>query len=375
MAWLAVSLFGLVISVAIDSTALLGKRSGVGEFVYHLLEGLVTEDCDVAAFAISLRRRHMLAGQLPDGVKAVAPPMPARPLFKGWYYADLPKVDALFRGFDVIHGTNFVVPPARKLARVVTVHDLTPVLYPEYCDPSVLVFPRFIERAVRSGVMIHTPSNFVRLQLIEHFRADPERVAVAHLGASQQVPDRLDPVEGLSNFILFLSTVEPRKGICDLIEAFDLVNRVMPEVTLVVAGQRGWNLDRYDQLLRSAGCRGRVVELGYVSDARRRWLLKQARCLVFPSHYEGFGLPVLEAMASGTPVIATSAGAIPEVAGDAAWLVDPANPEQLASAILELLANEDLINELREKGRVRFRTFSWQRMAKEMVAIYQRALA
>ena len=168
--------------VAVDATPLLGERTGVGEFCAGALSGLAArDDVQVSAFAVSWRRRHGIDGELPHGVRAVRRPLPARPVQLAWRHSGVPPIEWVTGPVDVVHGTNFVVPPARSAGRVVTVHDLTAVRFPELCDPPSLAFPALVRRAVRQGAFVHTPSRFVAEEVVEHFGAPPERVrAVPH---------------------------------------------------------------------------------------------------------------------------------------------------------------------------------------------------
>ncbi|MHB8188845.1 MAG: glycosyltransferase family 4 protein [Ferrimicrobium sp.] len=370
-----------MMTVAVEATALLGMRSGVGEFAAGLLYALAQrDDVEAGAFAVSFRGRHRLESHLPSGVTFINRPIPARPAMWSWRRLGWPSVDILMGGYRVVHGTNFVVPPAKRLGRVVTVHDLTPLRYPEYCHPSVLKFPVFIRRAIAEGAWVHTPSEFVRSEVISEFGADADRVvAIPHgipgdwseAGILERPPEGYEGIG--SRILLALSTLEPRKGVVDLLRAFDTVAGVYPDVELWIAGGRGWGLDRFDAVLDGLVHRDRVRILGYVDVATRRWLLTHATLFVYPSHYEGFGLPPLEAMAAGTPVVTTDAGAIPEVVGDAARVVPARDSDALASAVVELLEEPEAMGELVSRGTLRAASFRWENSASAMIALYHRA--
>ncbi|MGC8481948.1 MAG: glycosyltransferase, partial [Acidimicrobiales bacterium] len=167
--------------VAVDATPLLGPRSGIGEFVFGLLGALPAQGLAIDAFAVSWRQRHGLRQLLPSDVKFIDRPLPARPLHEGWARANFPPIDFLIGRHDIVHGTNFVVPPTQWGKAIVTVHDLTPVHFPEMCLPQVRRFPDAIRRAIRRGAFVHTPSEAIRAEVIEYFAVNPERVrAIPH---------------------------------------------------------------------------------------------------------------------------------------------------------------------------------------------------
>lgn len=371
--------------VALDATPLLGTRTGVATFCLGALSGLgARPDLSVRAYAVSWRRRGGIVGQLPEGVEPVGRPMPARPLHAAWARIDLPPAEWLLGPMDVVHGTNFVVPPTRRAARVVTVHDLTALRFPQMCEPASLAFPAQVRRAVAGGAWVHTPSEWVAAEVVELLGVDPGRVRAVHHGAgglgwarvggtAGQIPEEFGP--GVGRYLLALGTVEPRKDLVSLVAAFDQVAGERPELGLVIAGSDGWGAAGLDDAVAASAFRGRVRRLGYVNQARRDQLLAGAAVFVYPSVYEGFGLPPLEAMSRGTPVVATKAGALVEVLGDGADLVGVGEPVELAGAVARLLDDPSAAARLVERGRRRAAEFSWERCSDGLVGLYRDALA
>jgi glycosyltransferase involved in cell wall biosynthesis len=377
--------------VAVDATPLLGHPTGVGVFCAGALAGLARRpELSVSAFAVSWRRRRSLAPRLPPGVGHHQRAMPARPLHAVWARLDRPAVERFVGAADVVHGTNFVVPPTRRAAPVLTVHDLTVVRYPELCDAPTLAFPGLIRRALRRGAWVHTPSAFVADEVVEAFGADPRRVRAVHSGTPILPPPPGDEVArgllpaghevvrgllpaGTERFVLAVGTAEPRKDLPGLVEAFDRLAPAHPELALVLAGQEGWGEPALADALGAARHRDRIVRTGWVGDATLHALLGAAAVLAYPSVYEGFGFPPLQAMAAGVPVVATRAGALPEVLGDAAEFVAVGDRAALAGALDRVLGDGELREELRTRGLARAAGYTWDRCAEGLAALYRDA--
>jgi glycosyltransferase involved in cell wall biosynthesis len=403
------------LSVGFDATPLLGRPTGVGVFCAGALEGLADrDDVAVSAFAVSWRRREGVAERAPAGVATAQRPMPARPLHAAWGRLGLPPVEWFIGDVDVVHGSNFVVPPTRRAARVVTVHDLTVVRYPELCDPPTLGFPRLVRRAVAEGAWVHTPSAFVAAEVVAELGVDPDRVRAVHhgvprladgtgwTGAPGGAPgtgwdradredrahradradrtDRADRADGgpalppgCGRYVLAVGTVEPRKDYPLLVRSFAAVAAAHPDVALVVVGGDGWGAEAFGASVAASPVRDRVVRCGYLDDAALAATLRGAAVLAYPSKYEGFGFPPLQAMAVGVPVVATAAGAVPEVVGDGAWLVEPGDADGLAEALVRALDGGDEVTALVARGRDRSATFTWERCAVGLAGLYHDA--
>ena len=366
--------------VAIDVTPLLGAQTGVAVFTRGLVGALANRtDTDVLGFGLTWRGRGDLPGSVPAGVDVCRRPMPANPLRAAWRRLNLPVIERWTGPCDVVHGTNFVVPPAAGAAEVVTVHDLTPVRFPEIVERPSLAFPRLIERALRRGAFVHTPSESVRGEVVDHFGADPARVVAIHhgvapVGDEDDGGERAGQLVGAAPYILFVGALEPRKDVKSLVRAFDFVAAQDADVRLVLAGPAGWGADEVTAVLSWIEHADRVVRLGYVSDADRSALLRSASVFAYPSRYEGFGFPPLEAMAAGVPVVTTRTGALREVLGDAARFVEPGDVEALGDALHGVLTDDVLRRGLVERGRQQVARYRWDRAADEMVTLYRRAV-
>jgi glycosyltransferase involved in cell wall biosynthesis len=380
-------------TVAFEATALLGARSGVGEFCAGLLGELGRRHAPIRAFAISWRRRSLLRPLLPEGIAATGRALPARPALWWWARAGWPGIELWVGPVDVVHGANFVVPPTTRAAAVVTVHDLTVLRFPELCDEVVRrTFPPLLARAVERGAWVHTPSEAVRAEVVEWLGVPEERVrAVPHglrpsrrgrpggqdgSGLDDELPEGWPGSLGRHPFVLALSTVEPRKNLPRLVEAVEHLVRGgrQEDLRLVVAGRDGWGSADFEAALRRfPAAAQRTLRLGWVSPEVREVLLSRASLLAYPSVYEGFGLPPLEAMAVGTPVVASDLPVHREVLGDGALLVPAEDASALAAALDAVLSDERLRSRLVTSGLAQAARYDWARSAAEMLRLWRDA--
>lgn len=306
--------------------------------------------------------------------------MAARPLHEMWARTGRPPIETWTGRVDVVHGPNFVVPPARRAARVVTVHDLTAWRFPEMVDESSARYPRLVARAIADGAWVHTPSETVADEVVDRLGAARDRVVIVPNGAPDLGPET-DGVTaadgrrraGVDRYVLAVGTVEPRKDLPGLVQAFDAVADSDPELHLLLVGPDGWGVADLDRALHRVTHRDRVLRLGWVDDAGRTALLRGASVVAYPSVYEGFGLVPLEAMAAGVPVVTTRTGAIPEVVGDAAMLVEVGDVDGLADALARTLTDAELRSRLVAAGHERRVTYSWEATVAGLVELYRRA--
>jgi glycosyltransferase involved in cell wall biosynthesis len=363
--------------VAIDGTSLLGTRTGVGHVTAGLVDSLAErDDLDLTVFAVTWRGRHDLGSCVPSGVSAATAPIPARLVRALWQRVDRPSLERWTGPVDVVHATNFVAPPARAPV-IVTIHDLTFARYPEMCTPDVLAFPRLIGRALDRGANVHVVSDFVGREFRDEFGIDGDRVVRVYPGVRATAGGDAAAGRALARseqYALALGTVEPRKNLPLLVRSFDRVAGDHPGLTLVVAGPDGWDREAFMAAWGAARHHDRVRRLGYVSETERRDLLAGATLFAYPSLYEGFGHPPLEAMAAGIPVVAADAGALPEILGDAAVLVDPSDADAVAHQLDRVLRDEGLRTSLTAQGAERVRRYSWARASSDFVDLYRQQL-
>jgi glycosyltransferase involved in cell wall biosynthesis len=281
----------------------------------------------------------------------------------------------------VLHGVHYELPLAARLPQVVTVHDLTMFTHPEWHEPSkVAYFRRALVRSLARASRVLCVSATTARDLGEMLSVDPARVVVTPLGtdlarapeaAVAAVRRRL----GLERpYLLGLGTVEPRKDLPTLVAAFAKLAADVPH-DLVLAGLAGWGSGALERAVAASGVAGRIRLAGYVDEADKAALFSGADVFVYPSRYEGFGLPVPEAMACGTPVVTTTGGALPEVAGDGAVLVEPGDQAALAAAVRGLIADEAARAGLVRRGLARAAEHTWERCAELTAGAYRAAAA
>ncbi len=374
---------GSGLSVSLDATALLDRPTGIGVYVTELLAGLSARpDVDVRAFAVSFRGRGRLADVVPAGVTVRSRPIPARLARLAWRRVDHPTAAWLAGPTDVVHGPNYVVPPGGGAAEVVTVSDLSAVRFPEMVNADVAQWPALLARALERGAWVHTISESVGDEVRELHPRFADRVVAVPIAVRR--PPAATPstdaargrhLAGGDRYVLSLGTVEPRKDLPLLVEAFDAVAALDPTLRLVLAGPDGHGAEALTAARDRAHHRSRIVRLGWVTDQQRLALLRGASVVAYASRYEGFGLVPLEALAVGTPVVATAVGALPEVLGDGALLVPADDRERLAEALLHVLTDHALRSGLLQRGATRVDAYSWDRTVDGLVALYRRAAA
>jgi len=286
---------------------------------------------------------------------------------------------------DLLHSLAFVAPAYMRQKSVVTVHDLAFKLFPgTLTGLRRLYLGRATERSVRTADRVIAVSHAVKSDIVRRLSVQSKKLVVTPEGGleSAGLAPRLKPrylarlLGWDGDYILFMGTMEPRKNLKRLLAAFSMLRkRHEPKCKLVIVGRRGWLTGGLRGELAEKGIERDVVFTGFLPDNVVMGLMQDANVFVMPSLYEGFGLPLVTAMACGTPIAASNAGAIPEVVGEAGLLFNPYDVEAMAESLRQILASPDLAGKLVEAGKKRRRQFSWVRCAKETVEVYQSVLS
>jgi glycosyltransferase involved in cell wall biosynthesis len=362
--------------VGFDGTPLLGSKTGVGWYTHELIDAvaeLAPKD-EMVVFPISWRTARHLKIDPPHrpNVTVERKLAPARPLWAMWDRVQFPPVEWLV-SCDVFHATNFIAPPSRKVPIVVTVHDIGFVHNPEAVTPGVRRMASLLPAMLRRAAAIITVSQFTCEELVTWMPDVADKTIVVHNGSHA----RATPAAGDGNgdrhppYALMLGTLEPRKNLPLALDALRILRRRGVDLRLVLAGGRS-NLLDVPSLLRKRGLgEPEVTRTGYIDDARVSALLADARVLVFPSLYEGFGMPLLEGMEAGVPVVGVRAGATPETVGDAGLLVDPGDAEGFADAMERAAFDEELRTQLIAAGHAQAAKFTWARAARATLDLYR----
>lgn len=368
-----------------DRLARGARATGVGAYIAAMARALGAEPRSHRFVLFSTPERDRVPANVYNPIPAAALPWPRRPVQAAWALAGRPRVRAVGQlQIDLLHVLVPSVPVPTDLPLVATVHDLMPLRFPHFFSRRNRVLFRLAIRQIRRHARrIIAISEATRRDVIELLDVPEERVAVVHYGApagfAPPAPAEAAPVlrrYGLdgTQYVLFVGELTHRKNPLRLVRAFAAVARESAEVQLVLAGPPGLGFDGVLDEIDRLRLRDRVVLPGRVPAAALPALMGSASAFVLPSAYEGFGIPALEAMASGTPVVVSDAGSLPEVVGDAGIVVPGDEPETLAAAMGELLEDEPLRRTLVERGRRRVADFSWERAAAQTIEVYEDVL-
>ncbi len=372
--------------ICIEASPALQRQAGMGRYALNLIRALVHARAH-DDYSIAYNRNTRAEFPVPLGEM---PRYSSEMDNKAWRLRNAithfgaPPMDTFFEGADLYHSTGHLLPRLRHVRSVFTLHDIIPLILPEYHRPLNRIFLRLmIPRFLQCADQIIAVSDSTKRDAMSLLGIASARITVIPEGVSpdyQPISDQnaLDAVRaayGLPNtFILCVSTIEPRKNHITLLRAFELLHDQYPHVALVLAGARGWLYQGFLQALEGSSVRHHVRLIGAVPERDLPALLSAATVFAFPSLYEGFGLPPLEAMACSTPVVCSTASSLPEVVGGASILCDPTDVTAWHSAFALLLKDESTRQQLAAQGRKRAAGFSWEFVARATRSVYERAL-
>ena len=371
--------------IGIDLSALSTRRTGVGSFTYYMTKHLLNLGFEGSLLGLSSGWQPIEPGALKDRFPQRHIRIPTRALYKLWEWSGRPKVDSLLGGVDIYHATNYYLPPVEQARRVLSIYDLGFLKEPSWGSPKIVgPYSRNMRRFARQADAIITCSQASKQDIVDLLYAEPEKVTVTY-GA---VDDTFKPVSrpmavdylarehGIQlPFLLYVGTLEPRKNIDGLLDSFAPIARDFPH-SLVLVGQQGWNMAHLDDKIQALGLQDRIHRVGYLPQHHDlAHFYSAAELFFFPSFYEGFGLPVLEAMTCACPVVCSDRGSLPEVVGDAARMVDPDDVEMMATTLRMVLVNERLRTHMMQQGRKQAAAFTWRRCAEDTLSVYRGLMA
>lgn len=368
------------VHIAIDARLPYYERGGISQYVLHLIPALLALGSDHRYTILKSRkeRGRYLADR--DSAARERPVWtPCHHRLERWALG----IEMIPMRADLLHSPDFIPPAFGAKRNVITVHDLNFLRFPEFLDGEARRhYAGQIRWAVERADHISADSHHTRRELVELLEVPADKISVVHLAANplfsapmpesavQAVLDRHGLTRG---FVLFVGTLSPRKNLLLLLNALPaLPPELRDEVRLVLAGRPGWRAEEVFAAIRDNHLADRVRHLPDLTDGELAALYRAAAVLAYPSVYEGFGLPPLEAMASGCPVVASTAAAVPEVVGDAGLLIEPSDPAAWADALAQVLSDSALRAGMVARGLERARRFSWDQTAQATVAIYER---
>lgn len=350
--------------IVIDTQATVGQKSGIG----HYADGLIRH-LD--------QSRHTYFFLKPDRTRDLNT---ADRIF--WEAMRLP-LQARSAKADLIHTVGFSAPLIRSCKVVSTVHDLIGLIYSDHLSPwSRFYWKRWLPHSFRKADHLIASSENTKRDILKFLHYPEHRISVIPLAVDRRFKkmDEESAYRTLKNYFMFdqfilnVGTLEPRKNLKNLILAYAMLNKdLRKSYPLIVVGKIGWGVGELHQLIKSANVEEDVHFIDYVPDEDLVSFYNGATLFIYPSLYEGFGLPVLEAMSCGTAVIASNVSSLPEVTGDAALLIDPLKPKEIADAIKSLLLNRSLRESMESRGLEQSTLFSWERVAKMTTEVYERS--
>ncbi len=376
--------------IGIDVSSAVNQRAGIGRYTRQLVKNLLRPDSEdyfsLFTFYGDEKGFSQDVGSA-EKVEFKSKHYPGR-FFRFMLfalYATGLSPDFLVSPLDLFHSPDHVFPACKKIPTVLTIHDLAFLIYPEnYTRINRRYLMAMIPKSVRNARKIITDADNTKKDLVRLLKVPEEKIHVIHPG----IESRFRPMSKDNGteiraryyvpndfYLLYVGTLEPRKNLANLIKAYyEIKNNKGIQHKLVICGAAGWLYQKLFKLVVELDLQNDIVFTGHIPDEHLPAVYSRAELLIYPSIYEGFGLPPLEAMACGIPVICSNTSSLPEVVGDAAILIDPYNIEKIAEAMIRVISDEDLKSELKEKGLKRAKAFTWEKTAEETLKVYREAV-
>jgi len=370
------------------SPLVLGKKTGIGWYAYNLIKNFkkIDEGNFYILFGSSIRDYRKKIKSLKEefeceNIKINMKFLPGR--IHNYLFQIFMPVEFLYGSFDIIHTLHPFSPVKFKAKYIATIHDLTPLISNEwFLKEDSLKFRFIIKKTTERADKIIAVSNSTKKDIVRFFNYPEENIEVVHL-ASDDIYKPLENKEGIEGikrkygiskkYILFVGTIEPRKNLLRLLSAFEKLKNKFKEYQLVIVGQIGWITEKFFEKLKNLleNVKKDVILTGYIPREDMVFLYNGCELFIYPSLYEGFGIPVLEAMSCGVPVITSNVSSLPEVGGDACVYVNPYDEEDILYKMEKVLSSEGLKKEMSKKGLERAKLFSWEKTAEKTLKIYK----
>jgi len=368
--------------IAIDYTPAYEQGGGIGRYVRDLVTALslIDNQSDYRLF-VSGASKNTLLDQVGHNFSWKPTRISPKWFARLWHRLKIPLPVEQFTGrIDLYHATDFVLPPTLQSTKtLLTVHDLSFVRVPETASPSLKAYlDRVVPLSVKRADHILADSQATKDDLMELYGVTPEKITVLLTGVDKRFqPSNIGELTMRSKYALSdrpylftIGTVQPRKNYARIIHSLAKLRAEGHDLDLVIAGGRGWLEDPIYQAIQETQMMDYVKLIGFADDEDIPTLYTQAKCVVFPSLYEGFGYPVLEGMACGTPVVTSNVSSLPEVAGDAALMVNPYDVDAITNAIRSIITDSELRKTLTERGFEQIKQFTWEKSARQLHQIY-----
>ena len=364
--------------IGIDISPLIRGRTGVGNYVFYLLKNMLPMAADDEFIGLAATLSHLELDGLDERLQVRHLKVPTRVLYALWRAGSFLPVEKFTGDVDLFHATNYFLPPTRIAKRVVTIHDLSFMVVPQYCSPRIVrPFAAGINAFAHESDRIIAYSESTKKDIVSILGVPESKISVIHMAVDDEFGSSAEDADWLERtfkvrrpYVLFVGMLEPRKNVPAILRAFNAIKNDFPH-QLVLVGDRGWMYEEIFRLRDELGLGDQVRFIGFVGHDRLAAFYRNADLFVFPSFYEGFGLPVLEAMSCGCPVITARNSSLTEVGGDAALYVDAADWESLAEQMRTVLTDESLRDRLSREGPQQAAKFSWQRSAAQTLDLYR----
>lgn len=371
------------------------SKTGIGWYTYKLIYELISLGIESEVYAFDfLNRNHskeIVCSLFDDFDKSDKFKCNINSFTHNGLYSRLDKLfsiipfEFLFNSNpDLHHAHNYFLPYNVKSPSVVTIYDMVYKLYPETMDTQNLeLLKKIMPRSVAESTKILTISKNSKKEIIDILDIDPQKISIAYPGFDKKefhklpessIKPYLEKFEIRKPYLFYLGTLEPRKNLDRIIKAYAAIGSHKDSYDLVLAGAVGWKSESIFELINKYNLRDHIKIIGYISQEDKTALYNGATCFLYPSLYEGFGMPVLEAMACNCPVITSNTSSLPEVVGDAGVTVDPLNIDEISYSIIKLLDDVSLQNSMKEKNIIQIEHFSWNNTAKSVIQLYESIL-